>query len=46
LDPPDWLHAFFWLETTCVVAFGVSWLVKGGFLGILADPKPVPAVRR
>lgn len=45
LDPPDSLHAFFWLETTCVVAFGVSWLVKGGFLGILADPKPVPAVR-
>jgi hypothetical protein len=37
VDPPDWLHAFFWLETICVVAFGVSWLIKGGFLGILAD---------
>ena len=44
LDPPDWLHAFFWLETICVVAFGISWLVKGGFLGILADkPPPAPA---
>jgi len=45
LDPPAWLHAFFWLETICVVAFGISWLVKGGFLGILADksPTPVPA---
>jgi len=45
LDPPEWLHAFFWLETICVVAFGISWLVKGGFLGILADKKPasVPA---
>jgi uncharacterized membrane protein YiaA len=42
-DPPEWLHAFFWLETICVVAFGVSWLVKGGFLGILADKKPTPA---
>jgi len=45
LDPPEWLHAFFWLETICVVAFGISWLVKGGFLGILADkPTPAPAV--
>lgn len=35
--PPSW-HALFWLETVCVVAFGVSWLVKGGFLGIMADP--------
>src|SRR5262249_24797917 len=35
--PPDWVHAFLWLETISVVAFGVSWLVKGGFLGILAD---------
>jgi hypothetical protein len=40
VDPPDWLHAFFWLETICVVAFGVSWLIKGGFLGILADKEP------
>ena len=23
--------------SVAVVAFGVSWLVKGGFLGILAD---------
>ena len=44
VDPSDRLHAFFWLETTCVVAFGVSWLVKGGFLGILADKKPAPVV--
>jgi hypothetical protein len=36
-DPPEWLHAFLWLEVICVEAFGVSWLIKGGFLGILAD---------
>ena len=40
------LHAFFWLETICVVAFGISWLVKGGFLGILADKSPTPAPHR
>ena len=42
---PDSWHAFLWLETICVLAFGVSWLIKGGFLGILADkePAPVPA---
>jgi Protein of unknown function (DUF998) len=40
---PDSLHAFFWLETICVVMFGISWLVKGGFWGILADKKPAPA---
>jgi hypothetical protein len=39
VDPPDSWHAFFWLETICVVAFGVSWLVKGGFWGILADKR-------
>ncbi len=41
-SPPEW-HALLWLETVCVEAFGVSWLVKGGFLGILADeaaPEP------
>ena len=43
VNPPDAWHSFFWLETVCVVAFGVSWLVKGGFLGILADAKPTPA---
>ena len=44
LDPPEWLHAFFWLETICVVAFGISWLIKGGLWGILADkPTPAPA---
>jgi len=32
------LHVLFWLESVMVVAFGVSWLVKGGFLGVLADP--------
>jgi len=42
-DPPDSWHVFLALETICVVAFGVSWLVKGGFLGILADKKPTPA---
>jgi hypothetical protein len=43
VDPDDSLHAFFWLETISVVAFGVSWLIKGGFLGILADEQPPPA---
>src|SRR5262245_4945448 len=42
VKPPSSLHSLFWLETTAVIAFGVSWLVKGGFLGILADPKPAP----
>lgn len=37
VDPPDSWHALFWLETVAVMAFGVSWLVKGGFRGILAD---------
>jgi hypothetical protein len=41
-DPPDSWHALFWLETVAVMAFGVSWLVKGGFKGILADPAPAP----
>jgi hypothetical protein len=36
--PSRSLHALFWLESVAVVAFGVSWLVKGEFLGILADP--------
>jgi hypothetical protein len=31
----DW-GLLFWLESTAVVAFGISWLVKGGAL--LADP--------
>jgi len=42
-DPPETWHVFLALETICVVAFGVSWLIKGGFLGILADKKPTPA---
>ena len=33
-------HVLFWLESIMVVAFGVSWLVKGEFLGLLADPTP------
>jgi hypothetical protein len=32
----DW-HPLFVLESIMIVAFAVSWLVKGGFLGILAD---------
>jgi hypothetical protein len=39
VDPPSSWNTLFWLETIAVVAFGVSWLVKGGFLGILADEK-------
>jgi len=37
LHAPSGLHALFWLESVAVTAFGISWLVKGGFLGILAD---------
>ena len=37
VKPPASWHTLLWLETVCVVAFGISWLVKGGFLGILAD---------
>jgi VIT1/CCC1 family predicted Fe2+/Mn2+ transporter len=39
---PDSWHLFLWLETICVLAFGISWLIKGGFLGILADKEPAP----
>jgi hypothetical protein len=37
VDPPSSWNSLFWLESGAVVAFGVSWLVKGGFFGILAD---------
>lgn len=40
VKPSRSLHALFWLESVAVVAFGVSWLVKGEFLGLLADPSP------
>jgi hypothetical protein len=36
--PPQSWHTFLWLESIAVVAFGISWLVKGGFLGLLTDP--------
>jgi hypothetical protein len=36
--PPRRWHAFLFLETIMVVAFGISWLIKGGFLNLLADP--------
>lgn len=35
--PPSSWNALFWLETVAVLAFGASWLIKSGFLGILAD---------
>jgi hypothetical protein len=35
-EPKSW-HAVLVLESIAIFAFGVSWLVKGGFLGILAD---------
>ena len=38
VHPASHWHALLWLETIMTVAFGVSWLVKGRFLGILADP--------
>lgn len=43
VKPSSSWHSLFWLETIAVVAFGVSWLVKGGFLGILADRTPTTA---
>ena len=35
--PPSSWHTFLALESIAVIAFGVSWLVKGEFLGLLAD---------
>lgn len=35
--PPARWNLLFWLETLMVWAFAVSWLVKGGFWGILVD---------
>jgi hypothetical protein len=37
------INPVFWGEATAVVAFGVSWLVKGQ--AILRDKQPVPAAR-
>ena len=37
VHPPRHWHAFLFLETIMVAAFGVSWLIKGGFLNLLAD---------
>jgi hypothetical protein len=37
LHAPDEWNTLFWLESICVWAFGFSWLVKGGFLNLLAD---------
>jgi hypothetical protein len=36
LDGTSW-HSTLVFETIAIFAFGASWLVKGGFLGILAD---------
>ena len=33
----------FWLETTALWAFGISWLTKGGF--IFQDRSPIPEIR-
>ena len=40
VHPPASWHTFLWLETIMVVAFGTSWLIKGGFVHLLADPEP------
>jgi hypothetical protein len=37
VDPPSSWHALFWLESVGVVAFGVSWLVKGFAPALWAD---------
>jgi len=42
VSPPSSWHSSFLLESIMVWAFAVSWLVKGGFLGLLAD-KPQAA---
>jgi hypothetical protein len=36
-EPPDSWQSLFFLEALGVVAFGISWLVKFGILGLLAD---------
>ncbi len=38
VKPSSSWHTLFWLESVAVVSFGVSWLIKGEFLGLLADP--------
>lgn len=43
VKPPSSWHTLLWLETVCVLSFGVSWLVKSGFMGILADKEARPA---
>jgi len=40
VKPPSTWHTLFWLESVAVVSFGVSWLVKGGLCGWLADAQP------
>jgi heme A synthase len=37
VDPPSSWHTLFWLESVGVVAFGVSWLVKGFAWPLWAD---------
>jgi hypothetical protein len=37
VDPPSSWHSLFWLESVGVVAFGVSWLVKGFAPPLWAD---------
>ena len=37
VDPPSSWHALFWLESVGVVAFGISWLVKGFAPPLWAD---------
>jgi hypothetical protein len=39
-DPPSSWHTLFWLESVGVVAFGVSWLVKGHAPPLWADRRP------
>lgn len=40
VDPPASWRSLFWLESLGVIAFGVSWLVKSGIGGGLADKVP------
>lgn len=37
VDPPSTWHSLFWLESVGIVAFGVSWLVKGVAPALWAD---------
>ena len=40
------MPSLFWFEAVAVVAFSVSWLVKGGTFSVLNDNQPLPQPQR